>query len=146
MKTAYVMMGVLVALPALFSACSSTSPFPAEVRDKIAPTFDFTAWREASPSNPGGKSDSGTKVELGGRIVQVNKHGKGVLIVAEQLPIVTHPAYGPSDSGTRKGDYEFAFLYPADLAPETLSNGNRFVSGRHDERPKACGRQWRAKN
>ena len=34
MKTAYVMMGVLVALPALFSACSSTSPFPAEVRDK----------------------------------------------------------------------------------------------------------------
>ncbi|MEP7150578.1 MAG: Slp family lipoprotein [Nitrospira sp.] len=127
MKTPYLMMGLIVALPALFAGCSSKSPFPAEVRDKVAPTFDFTAWREASPSNPGGKSASGTKVELGGRIVQVSKDSKGVLIVAEQLPIVKHPVYGPTDSGNRKGEYEFAFLYPADLPLETLRNGNRFV-------------------
>jgi starvation-inducible outer membrane lipoprotein len=127
MKTSYFMMGVLVVLPALFSGCSSKSPFPSEVRDKVAPTFDFTAWRDASPTNVTGKSDAGTKVELGGRIVQASKNPKGVLIVAEQLPIVNRPTYGPSDSGTRKGDYEFAFLYPANLAPETLRNGNRFV-------------------
>ena len=58
--------------------------------------------------------------------MQVNKHAKGVLIVAEQLPIVVARLMGQR-CGTRKGDYEFAFLYPADLAPETLRNGNRFV-------------------
>lgn len=127
MKTSYFMMGLIVALPTLFSGCSGKSPFPSEVRDKVAPNFDFQAWREASPSNPGGKSDSGMKVELGGRIVQATKSGKGVLVVAEQLPVVKHPAYGPSDSGTRKGEYEFAFLYPEELSLETLKNGNRFV-------------------
>jgi hypothetical protein len=40
--------------------------------EKVAPTFDFDAWKESSPTNVHGKSDSGTKVELGGRIVQVN--------------------------------------------------------------------------
>lgn len=127
MKTPFYMAGGLIALAALFSGCANKSPFPAEVRDKVSPTFDFTAWREAAPSNPGGKSDSGMKVELGGRIVQANKSGKGILIVAEELPIVKHPVYGPSDSGTRKGEYEFAFFYPDDLSPEVLRNGNRFV-------------------
>ena len=59
--------------------------------------------------------------------MQATKNGKGVLIVAEQLPIVNHPVYGPSQTGTRKGEYEFAFLYPAELSTETLRNGNRFV-------------------
>jgi starvation-inducible outer membrane lipoprotein len=126
MKSPYLMMGLIFVLP-LFPACSSKSPFPSEVQNKVAPTFDFQAWRESSPSNVTGKSDSGTKVELGGRIVQASKTGKGVLIVAEQLPIVKHPAYGPTDSETRKGEYEFAFLYPDDLSPEALRNGNRFV-------------------
>lgn len=127
MKTASIILGLIVALPVLFSGCSGKSPFPSDVRNKVTPTFDFTAWREASPSNPGGKSDSGTKVELGGRIVQASKSAKGILIVAEQLPIVNSPAYGPSDSLTRKGEYEFAFLYPEDLSLETFKNGNRFV-------------------
>lgn len=125
--TSHCMIGLLLVLPAILPACASNSPFPTEVRDKVAPTFDFQAWRDASPSNPGGKSGSGTKVELGGRIVQVSKDSKGVLIVAEQLPVVNHPVYGPTDTGTRKGEFEFAFLYPAELAPDTLRNGNRFV-------------------
>src|SRR5574340_1669450 len=108
-KTRY-MIGLLLAFPVLLPACANNSPFPSEIRDKVTPTFDFQAWRDASPSNPGGKSDSGTKVELGGRIVQVSRDSKGVLIVAEQLPIVKHPVYGPAESGDRKGEYEFAFL------------------------------------
>jgi hypothetical protein len=127
MKVRFYMAGGLLALAALSSGCANKSPFPAEVRDKVSPTFDFTAWREAAPSNPGGKSDSGMKVELGGRIVQATKSGKGILIVAEQLPIVNRPAYGPIDSVSRKGEYEFAFLYPEDLSLETLKTGNRFV-------------------
>ena len=121
------MVGLFIACPAILWGCAERSPFPAELRDKVTPTFDFTAWREASPSNPGGKSDSGSKVELGGRIVQASKNEKGVLIVAEQLPVVKHPVYGPTDAGNRKGEYEFAFLYPGDLAEENLRFGNRFV-------------------
>lgn len=128
MKTTHhYMLGLLLTLPALLPACANNSPFPSEVREKVSPTFDFQAWREASPSNPGGKSGSGMKVELGGRIVQVSKESKGILIVAEQLPIVKRPVYGPTDSGTRKGEYEFAFLYPSDIPLDTLRNGNRFV-------------------
>lgn len=127
MKVLFPMAVELLVLAALSSGCANKSPFPAEVRDKVSPTFDFTAWREAAPSNPGGKSDSGMKVELGGRIVQASKNGKGILIVAEQLPIVKRPVYGPTESNTRKGEYEFAFLYPDDLSPDALRNGNRFV-------------------
>ena len=52
-----------------------------------------------------GISDSGIKVELGGRIVQATKNGKGIVIVAEQLPIVKHPVYGPTEDVKRTGDY-----------------------------------------
>src|SRR5512138_3327075 len=96
--------------------CAAHTPFPPEVMDKVTPTFQFEAWRDAGPSNESGKSDSGIKVMLGGRIVQVTKNGKGIVIVAEQLPIVNNPAYGPMDTnGTRSGDHEFAFLYEGAL-------------------------------
>jgi starvation-inducible outer membrane lipoprotein len=126
--TKHTIVGLCMAVPVFLGGCASNSPFPPELQNKVTPTFDFQAWRDASPSNPGGKSDAGAKVELGGRIVQATKNDKGVLIVAEQLPIVKHPVYGPSDSGDRKGgEYEFAFLYPGELAPEVLRFGNRFV-------------------
>lgn len=107
--------------------CAATTPFPPKVMEKVSPTFDFEAWKESSPTNVGGKSDSGTKVELGGRIVQVSPSQKGILIVAEQLPIVKHPVYGPSDTGKRRGAYEFALQYPDELPPGALRFGNRFV-------------------
>ena len=109
------------------SGCAATTPFPQKVMDKVSPTFHFEAWRDASPSNSAGKSDSDLKVELGGRIVQASRNGKGIVIVAEQLPIVTHPVYGPTEDVNRTGDYEFAFLYPGELDPHDLKNGNRFV-------------------
>lgn len=109
------------------TGCAAPSPFPPKVTEKVAPTFDFTAWKEASPSNPGGQSDSGTKVELGGRIVHAKSGEKGTLVVAEQLPIVTHPVYGPTDAVTRTGDFEFAFLYPGELDPGVLRTGNKFI-------------------
>jgi hypothetical protein len=108
-------------------SCAPTTPFPPKVMEKVSPTFDFNAWKESSPTNVGGKSDSGTKVELGGRIVQVNPSLKGILIVAEQLPITKHPVYGPTDAGKRSGTYEFALQYPDELPPGALRFGNRFV-------------------
>jgi starvation-inducible outer membrane lipoprotein len=95
--------------------------------EKVAPSFDFEAWRDASPTNVAGKSASGTKIELGGRIVQANPSSKGTLIVAEQLPIAKHPVYGPTDAGKRTGTFEFVLQYPEQLPPDALRFGNRFV-------------------
>jgi starvation-inducible outer membrane lipoprotein len=94
--------------------------------ENVSPTFHFEAWRDASPSNEAGKTDA-VRVLLGGRIVQATKSDKGIVIVAEQLPIVNHPAYGPTGDVKRTGDYEFAFLYPGELEPQALKNGNRFI-------------------
>ena len=61
-------------------------------------------------------------------MVQSSKNGNGIVIVAEQLPIVKHPVYGPAEPDkARPGDYEFALLYPGEIEPAALRNGNRFV-------------------
>ena len=116
-----------LALCTVLSGCAANAPFPPKVMEKVSPTFQFEAWRDASPTNSAGKSDAGLRVELGGRIVQAIKNGNGIVIVAEQLPIVTHPVYGPTEAVKRTGDYEFAFLYSGELDPQDLRNGNRFV-------------------
>jgi starvation-inducible outer membrane lipoprotein len=95
--------------------------------DKVSPTFDFEAWRDASPTNESGKSDAGIKVMLGGRIVRATENGKGLMIVAEQLPIVNHPAYGPTEDVNRNGEHEFAFFYEGEIEPLDLMRGNRFL-------------------
>ena len=118
---------LMTAVCAVLSGCAPSTPFPPKVMEKVSPTFHFEAWRDAPPSNEAGKTDAGHRVELGGRIVQATKSAKGIVIVAEQLPIVNHPAYGPTEEVKRTGDYEFAFLYPGELEPQALKNGNRFV-------------------
>ena len=112
---------------AVLSGCAANTPFPPEVMDKVSPTFHFEAWRDAGPSNESGKSDAGLKVLLGGRIVQATKDSKGIVIVAEQLPIVNNPAYGPTDTNGRSGDHEFAFLFAGVLESLDLMKGNRFI-------------------
>ena len=114
-------------LCAVLSGCAANKLFPPEVMEKVSPTFQFEAWRDAGPSNESGKSDAGIKVELGGRIVQATKNGKGIVIVAAQLPIVSHPVYGPMEDVKRTGDYEFAFLYPGEIEALDLMKGNRFI-------------------
>jgi hypothetical protein len=95
--------------------------------DKVSPTFDFEAWKDAPPTNVTGKSDAGHLVQLGGRIVQASHSPKGTLIVAEQLPIANHPVFGPKEPAKRAGDYEFALQYPEQLPPGALRFGNRFI-------------------
>ncbi|MBI5314802.1 MAG: Slp family lipoprotein [Nitrospirae bacterium] len=114
-------------LCAVLSGCAPNAPFPPEVMEKVSPTFQFEAWRDAGPTNESGKSDAGIKVMLGGRIVQATKNGKGMVIVAEQLPIVNNPVYGPTEDVKRTGDHEFAFLYEGGLEPLDLMKGNRFI-------------------
>ncbi len=114
-------------LCAVLSGCAANTLFPPEVVEKISPTFQFEAWRDAGPTNESGKSDAGIKVELGGRLVQATKNGKGIVIVAAQLPIVNHPVYGPTEDVNRTGDYEFAFLFPGEIETLDLMKGNRFI-------------------
>src|SRR3989475_10635474 len=124
------LVAATITVCALMSACSANTLFPPKATEKVSPTFHFEAWRDASPSNPSGKSDSGITVELGGRIVQAYKNGKGKVIVGEQLPIVKHPAYGPTEDIKRTGVYEFALLNPESLVLRVLRSGNRFISVR----------------
>lgn len=114
-------------LCAVLSGCAEKSLFPPDITEKVSPTFHFEAWRDAGPSNESGKSDSGIKVMLGGRIVQATKNGKGIVIVAEHLPIVNHPVYGPTEETKGTGDHEFAFLYAGELETLDLMRGNRFI-------------------
>ena len=113
---------------AMLSGCAANTTFPPEVMEKVSPTFHFEAWRDAGPTNEAGKSDAGIKVMLGGRIVQATKNGKGTVIVADHLPIMNHPVYGPIEDVKRTGDHEFAFLYEGGLESLDLMKGNRFVT------------------
>ena len=114
-------------LCAVLSACVANTPFPPEVMDKVSPTFDFDAWRDAGPTNESGKSDAGIKVLLGGRIVQVTNDSKGIVMVAQQLPIVNYPVYGPMEDVNRLGEHEFALAYEGEIEPLDLMRGNRFL-------------------
>lgn len=111
----------------LLSGCAAKTPFAPEVMENVSPIFHFEAWRDAGPTNEEGISDAGLKIMLGGRIVQAAKNGKGIVIVAEHLPIVNHPAYGPTEDVQRTGDHEFAFLYQGALEALDLMKGNRFI-------------------
>jgi starvation-inducible outer membrane lipoprotein len=120
-------MLMTLTLCVVLAGCAANTIFPPEVMEKVSPTFHFEAWRDAGPTNESGKSDAGIKVELGGRIIQATKNGKGIVIVAEQLPIVSRPVYGPMEDVKRTGDHEFAFLYPGELETLDLMKGNRFI-------------------
>ncbi len=127
MKLIHLITFTTMTLCSVLSGCVPTTPFPPKVMEKVSPIFHFEAWRDASPSNSSGSSDSDLTVQLGGRIVQATRSGKGIVIVAEQLPIMNHPVYGPTEDVDRIGDHEFAFLYPGELEPLDLMMGNRFI-------------------
>jgi hypothetical protein len=93
--------------------------------ENVAPTFDFEAWHAAADAR--GTNPPQAKIQVGGRIVQATPRNGGLLVVGEQLPIVNHPAYGPTDTVKRTGTFEFAFQYPEPLGPSWLTPGNRFI-------------------
>lgn len=112
-----------------FSACSPTQLFPKEVADGVDQQFDFTAWRNIPNAR------TGHKVQLGGRIVQVDLRDAGVVIITTQLPIVERPVYGPKDNGRRSG--EFAVFYTGHLDSKWLIPGNRLIVVGTTEQAKA---------
>ena len=113
--------GLATVVCLVLEACATPQLFQSHIMHDVDTQFDFHAWREA-PS-----TSKGRKVQLGGRIVEVEPTENGVLIIADQLPIVEHPAYGPTAAGRRPGVFEFAFLYPGQIESSALTGGNRFI-------------------
>jgi starvation-inducible outer membrane lipoprotein len=105
-------------LPLLTCACTPQF-FPPQARKGVDTDFDFSRWR-LLPTQAENR-----KIQLGGRVVQSTTKGETVTIVAVQLPIVEHPAYGPKDTKKRSG--EFAIMYQGKIDPLFLQAGNRLM-------------------
>ena len=101
------------------AACSPVSLFPADVTNGVEKDFDFSVWRNIP------NTKVGQKVQLGGRIVQVNSGNGSLTLIATQLPIVQQPAYGPKDTGRRSGEY--AIVYNGSLDSKWVKPGNRLI-------------------
>jgi starvation-inducible outer membrane lipoprotein len=103
----------------LASACGAPQLFPKNVMDGVDANFDFVTWRNA----PNSSVDK--KVQLGGRIVEWESAEHETLLIARQLPIVEHPAYGPKETGKRAG--EFVIVFSGKLPPHALAPGHRLI-------------------
>jgi len=102
--------------------CAQPALFSKEVLRGVEDNFDLTAWRSAP------NASAGHTIKVGGKIVQADQTEPGMLIVGMQLPIVEHPAYGPTEMGKRSDSFEFALLYAGKVDPGALSPGNRFIA------------------
>jgi len=105
-----------------FAACAQPSLFSKEVLRGVEENFDLTAWRSAP------NASAGHTIKVGGKLVQAEQTERGMLIVGMQLPIVEHPAYGPTEMGKRSDSFEFALFYAGTIDPGALSPGNRFIA------------------
>lgn len=94
--------------------------FPPGTLKDIDPKFDFSRW-QMFPS-----SMDNHKIQLGARIIQSHAKDQTVTIVADQLPIVEHPAYGPKETGKAQARL-FAIVYQGKLGPLFLHKGNRLI-------------------
>lgn len=103
----------------VLSGCGPQRIFSSQVLEGVDQNFDFTGWRMV----PNAKT--GKKVQLGGRIVQAPQGDGRVAMVLTQLPIVEHPAYGPTDAGRGRG--EFLVYFNGKISANHLQSGNRVV-------------------
>lgn len=120
-------IGALAVFCLSMIGCATQHAFPPHVMEKVVPMFDFTAWREAPPSNPAGASDAGHKVILGGHIVQADRKGDGTLIIAEHAPLSNGHVSHVNGATSRHAEREFAFLYPGPLESGLLKPGSPVV-------------------
>ena len=80
------MLIALIIATGLIAGRTTPSLFPPEVSQDVLPRFDFEAWSEAAPDTATGRSNTGHKVEVGGRIISAKTTEKGTMIVAGNCP------------------------------------------------------------
>lgn len=117
----------LTGLCILLGACGTPTIFPPHImKDVETETFDFKVWKEQQ-YYPFSADPVPRKVQLGGRIVEVDRTSAGVVILAEELPIVRHPAYGPK-AVERDGSFAFAIVFNGFPESSMLQVGNRLIA------------------
>ena len=115
-------VSVAVALPlAVLSATACTEPLfpPAAVKD-LDPTMQMGIF------NP--EADTYFKGQLGqvgGRIIMVTRVDDGVLVTADELPLIDHAT---NISETAKSGGRFVLLYRGEIDKEALQRGNKFIT------------------
>jgi starvation-inducible outer membrane lipoprotein len=102
----------------VLAGCSTPSLFPSDVTN-TSTSLEFGAL-QAKPD-----VFNGRVVQLAGRIIGVEKSDSGTLILAHELPLGKHPAYGPVE--TADATPAFAILYPGKVDSNALWYGNKFV-------------------
>lgn len=117
MKVLPRIIALTLSLPLL--ACATPSLFPPEVTSDLTPGIEFGVL-QAQPDVFRGRA-----IELAGRIIEVQETEKGTLIIATQLPVLNHPAYGPAETATPTG--QFALLFPGKVDQAGLWDGNKFI-------------------
>lgn len=109
-------VGLAVAAPCTLG-CEHAPLFPPTVLERTDTAFDFSAWR-MTPN-----VQIGHKIQMGGRIVDLQEKDGMLRPSITQLPIVAHPAYGPTDTGQSTG--EFLALLRRPIPVRQLQAGNR---------------------
>jgi starvation-inducible outer membrane lipoprotein len=111
-------LGGLILLGLILFGCVAAPVFPPDVVDHIDRTLAFAALKD----NP--TAFQGTTVQFGGQIVG-SRSNHDLHILVRELPIRTHPVYGPVDTGHFRG--MFVVLYSGKMTDQDLQHGNMVV-------------------
>lgn len=118
MRTIY-----LLAMCLWLNACTATTPFPPEItKDTTTDTSVITAWKKQATYTSGANFSS-TKVQLGGRIMQVIPKPGGVIILVEEQPLDRYLGHALASVG-REGAFKFAIVFPGFPDDDMLKTGN----------------------
>lgn len=102
----------------VLAGCSTDPLFPPNtMSDVSSPEFGVL---QAKPD-----VFTGRVVQLAGRIVGVEESANGTVILAQELAVEKHPAFGPTE--TNKPTSPFAVLYPGKVDRNALWFGNKFI-------------------
>ena len=113
-----ILIGVLSVTCVVLGGCSTPPLFPPDTISDVA-SSEFGVLQA--------KTDvfTGRVVQLAGRIVGVEESASGTIILAQELPVEKHPAFGPAE--TNKPASSFAVLYPGKVDRNALWFGNKFI-------------------
>ncbi len=116
----------LVTMSVWLSACTATPMFPPAIMKNVeANTFDVKAW-EAQAYHPSSATFVSHKVELAGEIIRVIQKPNGVVILAEEQPLDTHPVSSPMKA-EQDGAPWFAITFKGVVESSLLQAGNRLI-------------------
>lgn len=113
-------VGLMAIAPWVLAACAGEPLFPAGVEQKIDPSMQFGIFNAEADTYL-----KGQMVLLGGRIVSAEQKNKGILIVAQELPVQERPSRRPIDHVKPIGD--FVFTYQGAVEPAGLQHANKFL-------------------